>query len=274
MVSRHTRYKLAQVAWMFVAFGTGVFVLTGQVTIAGVGGPPTGPQSAAVLFGGLFAVVAGGALVVSTAERRAWERAGRRAGLASEGSVLPFLKPDLVGHVRGRAVRVRTKTRGSSGGESNSTRRYTIVETQLRGTPDTGLVGVRQRASVFGGTAHGFEGLSAPQVTVGGFTVLGPAEGFVRAVFSPRVQSALDDTEVSRVYVGDAAGTLTDATNISDSVLGGLAAKGIAAGVPGDATTVSVVRRGVALESDDLERQIQAVVELAEAFEAAAAETT
>ena len=259
---------------MFVAFGVGVLVLMGQVTIAGVGGPPTGPQSAAVLFGGLFGVIAAGALVVSTAERRAWERAGRRAGLESEGGVLPFLKPDLVGHVRGREVRARTKTRGSSGGESNSTRSYTIVETQLRGTPAVGLVGLRQRASVFGGTASGLEGLSAPRVTVGEFTVLGPAEGFIQAVFSPRVQSALDDTEVSRVYVGDAAGTLTDATDLSDSVLGGLAAKGIAAGVPGDATTVSVVRRGVALESDDLERQVQAVVELAEAFEAAAAEAS
>jgi len=240
----------------------------------GIDGPPTDPRSAALLFGGLFAAVVAGVFVISTVENRAWKATGRRLDLQPESRLLSIGKPDLVGRARGRDVRVRTVSRGSGGSEGGSNRTYTIAETRLRGSPSVGLVAVRERTNVLGGTARGIGDGSVPQVTVGEFEVVGPAEGFVRAVFSPRVQQALDDAgEVDSLYVGDAAGTMTDATSLSDSSLvGGLVAKGITASIPGDASTAVAQRRGVTLDPDTLERQIDAVVEVAEAFESALAE--
>jgi len=297
---RHTRYKIAQVLWLFGAFGVGMVVFTGQAEpLVGIDGPPTDPRSVALLFGGLFAAVVAGVFVISTVENRAWKATGRRLDLQPESGLLSIGKPDLVGRARGREVRVRTVSRGSGGSEGGSNRTYTIAETRLRGSPSVGLVAVRERTNVLGGTARGIGDGSVPQVTVGEFEVVGPAEGFVslwtatpscpaqmkfevvgpaegfvRAVFSPRVQQALDDAgEVDSLYVGDAAGTMTDATSLSDSSLvGGLVAKGITASIPGDASTAVAQRRGVTLDPDTLERQIDAVVEVAEAFESALAE--
>ena len=275
MVRRQTRYKLAQILWMFGAFGVGMLVFTGQAEpLVGIDGPPAGPQSAALLFGGLFVVVVAGVFVISTVENRAWKAVGRRLDLQPESRLIPFGKPDLVGQTRGREVRVRTVSRGSGGSEGGSNRSYTIAEAQLRGSPNVGLIAVRERTSVLGGTTGVVGDGSVPQGTIGDFEVTAPAEGFARAVFSPRVQQALDDaSEVDSVFAGDAAGTMTDATSLTDSsLLGGLVAKGITAGIPGDASTVAAQRRGVTLDPDELERQIDAVVEVAEAFEAALAE--
>lgn len=272
MIRRDTRYDLAKFGWGVLSVGGAIVLYSGAaaptVTPSQLPGRPFHG-----LAGGV-AVALLGMLVVATRETAAWKAAGRRANLAPDGGGL-YWKPDLVGSVHGRPVRARTKKHpvatGSS--ESGSSRRtFTVVEAELDRDADEGLIVTPASGARTSRTSASYEILPEnADVTDDELAAVGGPEAVAREVISGRSRTALlalDDLDL--LYVGDAAGALTDVTpDVSDSRIASWVKDKATDRVPGDAATVSVETKGVLLDADRLREQAEAVAAAADAFEEA-----
>lgn len=269
MFSTSTRYHLAKLGWMALAVGGAVALYAGAVPSVSPSELPGGP---AVGFLGGVAAAALGSVLVAVRETGAWTAAGRRAGLAPAGGGGLYRKPDLVGTVGGRTVRARAvDMHTGGGGNPSSGRTYTLVEAELDGAADDGLVVTPADGGRTSRMPTRFE-IDPGDATVGDdrLAAVGP-EAVARTVLSGRAREALLALdEPTLVFAGDAAGTmrttLPDAPNsLADALLG----RAAASRVPGDPATVSIEKRGLVLDGDALARRAGAVAAVADAFEAA-----
>lgn len=265
MVRKNTLYTTAFFLWIPLVLGGAVVVMSGQapslLTAAEV------PGGAPAVFGLAMALIAAGYTVFRLLRGWSWRRAGRRAGLSPERDGL-FGAPALVGTSRGRTVRARTVARQDSSDGQSGRQTFTVVEADLRTPAETGLV-------VGPATAGGTWDITSADVgfeveTLGEFAAVGSARELARETLDDRVRETLRaDALVDAVYVGDASGVLVDAIPADSGALAGVVAGRLADQLPGGPETVAVETRGLLLEAGSLQRQVEAVVAVAEAFEAA-----
>jgi hypothetical protein len=274
MVRKHSVYSVGTVAWGVVVFGLTVLVYSGQAapfltpSMFPLGGIP-----------GFIAFVAGllvaGALVIEWLQKRAWVGAGRQARLEPAERTL-YSKPDLVGTVDGRPVRVRTMKRHSGGGgdSESSTEMVTVVETDLDHTPEEGLVIGGQGEDAPSGM--GSMALDLEAQTVGEFAVVGEPAGIAPEVVTQRARSALAEPDLNdAVLAGEASSILLAGVPSFGGGVGGSLSDGLESrlteAVPGDADMVRTETSGVLLDAEEMAAQIDAVTAVAQEFEQATA---
>lgn len=290
--------EAAKPAWMILVVGGMIAVASGNAEP--YVSPAQLPGSSPVVFGGAAALVVAGWIAIGLLEgllrSRGWKRAGKAARLTSEGGGL-FGTPELAGAVGGREVRARTLSRKSSraGGKTGSKMtRYTVVEASLDGPAEGGLVvtpggdgGILSRPSSLEldpGHVEAQAGDGLATVEQAGLTVVGTSEPVARAVVSGRPGEEIRTLEgLNLVYVGDASAVISTFLPDADEVGSGLggAIQGAMMDrvegafvdhVPGDASTVSLETEGVVTDGEELRRQVEAVVTIADVFEEATAE--
>jgi hypothetical protein len=246
-------------------------------------------------LGGAFVAVFVAAILNTAFNARVWRNTGRELGLTPEGGINVFAKHDLTGEVDGRPVRVHTYSEG--GGETDSSRTYTLVEAELDSPLEwSAIVGPADETLTDLGRSGGAvpdigpEGESLTDVPeMGGARTVTTRDGLavwgdLRAeradgLLTPRVERALTDIE-GGVCVGDATGTMIDAiSSMLDEAdgLGASLAEGVLDAAAGDRgrtpdATVTNEQRGLVLDGSTLERRVEAVVAAAEAAEQAGAE--
>lgn len=265
MVRKHTYYRAASVLWFvgsmvgFIAVGLGML-------------EPTVPASLvpgrAVAFGGGVTVGFAGLAVIQFFRARAWVRAGRGAGLSSQGLALPLRTPDMVGEVDGRPVRAFTVTRSTGSGESSSKTTFTRVEADLDEPAGTGCLVYPHGDASAGDEA--LRDLQLPSATVDGVLAMGPSEEFARELLTPAVVDTLGAADsVGGVYVGDAGELVGQLVADDDSVLLGGVAKRAMQSLPGGESAAGIETTGPVLDADVLAEQTRAVAAVAEGFETA-----
>lgn len=266
MIRKATAYNLALFAWALLVAGAAIAIWSGNAEP--YVSPSQVPGGAPHMFGSVVGGWLLGALVVGGLKTRGWKAAGRAAGLRPQGGGL-FGKPDLVGTVHGQRVRARTrKKRTSGGGESgSSTTTFTVVEAELSEFADEGLI-LGYGSSNVTGMDH-----PAPSVVTvdGEFHAVGASEELLRELLTPRVRDALREMgDVEGLLVGDAAGMLSDAfAEMTESRLFSSFADKALDEMPGDASWVSIERKGLVLSGGELSRRIELVATVADAFEGA-----
>lgn len=233
------------------------------------------PSGGVYMVGIIVASWLVGGVVIDRLRTFHWKAVGRAADLTPDGIGLVG-EPDLTGTVEGRQVRARTRTeKVRTGGEGSTEKvKYTVVEADLAGPADRGLVVGRDDGS--GGPA-GAAGVQA--VDVGdGVVAVGTDEAFAREALDRRSRAAIRSMGTDEdLNVGDAAGmmqsTLDEAMGDSG---GGLFANTFAGmafdEMAGDASTVTIEEKGLLLHAGELESRVQAVAAVADAFEDATAD--
>lgn len=269
---KSTRYTAGKFGWAIVVAGTGIAILSGQVTALVL--PSQLAQRPFVLFGGLVVLIAIGWLAISAREKQSWLAAGRRANLSPDGADPVLGLPDLAGEVYQRSVRARTvkRQKGPRSQDDSPRQTFTVVEAELTRPTDDGLIVTSATGSRTKGSRINLE-IDPEHAAIADdqLAVVGGAEGVAREVISGRSRDALlAMDEVDIVYVGDATQVVSDMTpDLSESLLGSWLEGKIADRIPGDASTVSVETFGVVHDGDRLSRQAEAVAAVADAFEAA-----
>lgn len=269
MVRKNTLYTLLLFGWGGTVFAATVAVFSGNATplVSPSAVPLDGPASLA-LFAGVPLV--SGAVVIVALRKRAWRRAGQRAGLTPNGLNLVGT-PALVGTEDGRTVTGRTvsrKTGSSEGGSGHTT--YTVVEAELDSpASDRIIVGLTDE-SEFGEVATQVETTS-----VGGYSVLTDAPERAENLLTGRTRTALEaPEEMETVFVGDAAGLLLDSLPEAEGMIAGALTGAMESQMqekfPGDAAMVTTQTKGLLLDASELERQATAVAAVASEFEATA----
>lgn len=264
--------------WFLVVAAATILVFSGNARpyVA----PPQLPGRPFSVFGVGIAAALAGLAVISLHRRRSWKRAGRRIGLTPErGGLLGA--PELTGSIDGRPVRARTISRQtSSGGESgSSSTTFTVAEADLSGPAEEGLfVAPAGGGGGLGGAARVDLDHAEPSARNDDFVAVGGSEAAGRAVISGAARDALlalDDPSLVAVGNTDAAvADLVDASE-ADSSLGSFVAgkmEGlIADSISGDASTVTMETKHLVHDGDRLERRLQAVAAVADAFASATA---
>lgn len=252
------------------------------------------PVRPPVALGGSIALLFVAALLNTVINARVWRNLGRDLGLTPDGGINIFAKHDLTGEVDGRPVRVHTYSVSSGGGETGSSRTYTLVEAKLDaplswsalvGPPDEGLTDLGRSGGTTPDIAPEKESLAdAPELgearTVidrDRLAVWGDlSEQRAEALLTPRVERAVTAVD-GGVGVGDATGTIIDAmSEMLDGAdgLGASLAQGMLDAADGSRSehpeaTVTHDQRGLVLDSSTLQRRVEAVVAAAEAAERA-----
>ncbi|MEF8894485.1 hypothetical protein [Halodesulfurarchaeum sp.] len=273
LIRKHRLFQLAIIAWGVVAFGVMIVTISGNARPfltpdqLPFGGGPIGGILFVVVFWGL------GAAILLLVEKRSWKRAGERAGLSPSGFSWIVGKPDLVGTVDGREVRVRTESRDvGSGDESGSSEQtFTVVETTLSEPADQALIltgGAVPRAGMENLPAN----IDGQMMSLGDIAVLGESEDFARDILTPRAREAMQGLEPSDgVHVGKTADIYAEALREAGGTLAGSVAglmeTKFADRMIGDAETVGTDRKGVVLDGAEIERRAQAVAAIANGFE-------
>jgi len=248
-----------------------------------------------ILMGLIVAVGVAGLVVNRLVANWHWKAVGREVGLTPAEDGLPrstlshdddalIGKTILSGRIRGQAVRARVYTRTKededddidSDTDTTESTTYTVVEVDLRLAPDEGAI-VTQTHGKLMDVAEG-----TSTVRDGPFAVLADEEAHAEAITSGDAREALlavDD--FTHLFVGDAETTLEAATpNVGEKVpdiagfsVGSTVQSGLEHVVGwlviGDGRTVTHRTEGVILDPDELERQVEMVVTVAEAFEEA-----
>lgn len=270
MVRKNTLYTLLLFGWGGVVFAATVAVFSGNAEplLSPSAVPLDGPASLA-LFTGVPLVV--GAVVIVSLRKRAWRRAGQRAGLSPTGLSL-LGTPALVGTKDGRTVTARTVSRntGSSGESGSGHTTYTVVEAELDGpASDRIIVGITDEGE-FGEVTTQVETTS-----VGGYSVITDVPERAEQVLTGRTRTALEaPRQMEAVFVGDAAGLLLDSLPEAEGMIAGALTGAMESQMrekfPGDDTMVTTQTKGLLLDASELERQAAAVVAVANEFEATA----
>jgi hypothetical protein len=258
MVRKGELNLLAKVLLPASAFGA-VYVLYSGAVVQRPGVPSgdTGVLAIAV------AAAAVGFAVAAVLANRSWRGAGSEAGLSPDGLGLGILgEPTLTGRRRGREVRVRTTKRqtSASAADRSGEETFTVFEADLESPAQAGAV-VGEGEFDFGeeGPTHRYR--------EDGLMAVSDDSAAPEALLAGEARDAVEGIDLDyKIYAGDAAGLL-DGTGGD-----GLAAmaRGLAKGrVPGDAGTVSHEAKGIELDGEEMDRRIEAVVTVAEEFEAA-----
>lgn len=272
MIRKSTVYNVAMFVWAGVSAGGFIVAYSGNAEpyVSAAQLPGGGPH----MFGGIVASWVLGAIVVDRLKTRDWKATGRAAGLDPEGTGL-LGKPDLTGTAGGRTVRARTRKKktsgGGEGGSSKST--FTVVEADLAGAADRGVIVGHGDAS---GTVE-FGDVATQATEVGdGIWAVGEDEALARELIDRRSRDALRALAVDDgLLVGDAAGMMQSTLDeaVGDSRGGSVFANALAGKatetMAGDAATVSLETKGLVLDAGTLERRAEAVAAVADAFEAA-----
>lgn len=265
MIRKVTLYKLALFAWALLSAGVTIAAFTGNAEPY-VSTPPlvVGEFTPILVIAGAWIA---GRTVVKLLKIRDWRATGRRPNLGPAGG---GLLPDLTGTVGGRTVRARTVKRRASTDQESSKTIYTIVEADLDGPSEGGVVigpadGVE--------TAWGSVWYSPEEADVADEKLAAKAtsESVARAVTTGRSREALlamDDLDV--VYAGNVRGVVTAGMgDMSENPKGEQFADQVADRFPGDASQVSIESRKLVLDADRLRRQTEAVAAVADALQAA-----
>jgi hypothetical protein len=238
--------------------------------------------------------VLAGVVVIGFLERRdeakQWEAAGRQAGLSPVGDGSSDGALELAGSIDGRPVTVRYEYRreeqGNEGrhqsvrsGGDTSTRRvtYTIVEVELSGAADGGVIASPASLGI-GDTSEtdsGAEGVFT--VAEDGLFLMGTPQAAVEGVnegVSGKALRAIRDLQI--VTVGDASDVAARLTEEVDgrSMFGIGVEDVIAKDIPKDETTVYVETMASIRDGDELRRFAEGAVAVADAFEEATARTS
>lgn len=263
-----------------VALG-GLTVLASVVTVLAYAGEaasflPTPPQFAGVFspFVVIVAVALGSYLVVRRLRSRYWMAAGRGADLAPEGGGR-FGATEFAGTVHGRPVRVHVEAVG--GGRDS--RAYTVVSAELSEEADDGVI--VSPVADGGPDVAPFEVAEQADVADDRLAAVGGSEAATSAVVGGRAREALLAVEdLEQVFVGDESVAFEGLER--EGVIGGENLDVRRAIVKkydpeydywgegtGDASTVTHLSRDAVLDPDELRRQVEAVVAVADAFEGA-----
>lgn len=244
------------------------------------------------IMGAIIAVGVGGLVANRLVANWHWEAVGREVGLTPAEDGLPrstltheddslIGKSILSGRIAGRAVRARVYTRTREDEDedndidsTNDSTTHTVIEADLNLSPDRGAIVTRAHGDLTDVVED------APAVHGDRFAVLADEEAHAEALTSGDAREALLAVEgFTRLFVGDAETTLKEATpNIGEKVpdvagfsVGSMVQSGLESmmgwAVLGDARTVTHRTEGVILDPDELERQVEAVVRVAEAYE-------
>lgn len=231
---------------------------------------------AVTLFGGAAVSVLAVVVFVGVLKKREWNQLGRQANLTASGGGI-FGYSDLTGTVGGRSVRARTVTRKkSSGGQGSNSVTYTVVETDLTAPTDQGLMIGRTSPGESVGKADFGDTAVQEQAIDDRFVVVGAgSETLAREVVSGRARDPLLElTSFGKLTIGDPTDTILEAMpDMSGSFIGGKIEDKLEAklrGSLGTASTVTYEEKGVTLDSAELQRQLRAVVAVADSFEAVA----
>lgn len=265
-------YTVATVVWFCLVFAVGIAVL-GGVTEPFVSTSELPEQELSVFVAMIVLAVAGGTATTYLG-RRAWTAAGRSAGLTPEGGGLVGDRSDFTGTVRGRSVDVWTYEESTGHGEHKETHRYVVFEAALTRPLEDGFA-----VTVATAESDSIAVNALPEPTVAEdptFQGVGPtADRYADSVLSGQSLDALGALRSFGTFaVGDASGALVDALPDSvQSLLGSIPGTDAAADLErrghADASTVSHTVEGLIFEADEFERQVEAVVAVADAVEAA-----
>lgn len=256
-------YNAAKAVWLVVVIGP-LFV-----TYTGVAEPYLSrsmlPLSPVYWLAGGAVILAVGWLAISSLETMSWRSAGRAAGLTPQGWGGVFGKPDLVGKIRGRQVRARTIQRREGGGRGNSKNTYTVVEAELDGPAESGLV-VTAGEEVAESSMQGhLQDQSVDIHRKGEFGVLGGSEDVADALLSRRSRDAIRDLDASEaVYVGNAVEAWP---SLGGGMVGSMFQNAMAEALPSDESTVATDKKGLVLDGDELQRRAETVAAVADAYE-------
>jgi hypothetical protein len=285
-------YRVALATWVVLVIGAGFSVSEGYtepwLTISDFPGGSNGALAATI------GTVLAGVVVIGFLERRdeakQWEAAGRQAGLSPVGDGSSDGALELAGSIDGRPVTVRYEYRreeqGNEGrhqsvrsGGDTSTRRvtYTIVEVELSGAADGGVIASPASLGI-GDTSEtdsGAEGVFT--VAEDGLFLMGTPQAAVEAVnegVSGKALRAIRDLQI--VTVGDASDVAARLTEEVDgrSMFGIGVEDVIAKDIPKDETTVYVETMASIRDGDELRRFAEGAVAVADAFEEATARTS
>lgn len=215
---------------------------------------------------------------------RYWRDTAREAGLTPVAD-----RPDTVeftGTVRGREVRAKIGTNSVFGSGANgffksegADTRYTLVEVALAEPATAGVV-IGPEEQRFRVTPYDVARFA--EVSVDGLVAIGSREGLADAVLTSDVREAvLAVADPNQFYVGNARaagenlsdadrtprGTMPKLTNEVDAAHDDETGRGHWLGGTGWVTHIT---SGTVLDAAELQAQIDAVVAVAEAFEAAA----
>jgi hypothetical protein len=219
----------------------------------------------------IFVAAVGGWLSLGRLRSRYWTSAGRQAGLAAESGGL-FGSTSFSGTVDGREVRVHLHQVASGKGL------HTVVRALLDGPADDGAV-----VDVTDGrTVRAFEVAEQADVEVDGLAAAGGSRAVAEAVVTDGAGEALRAIGYpGQVFVGDASRAYEDLERLSGSDVGDpdlrldveqhYTREDDPTGEPlVDAASVTHVTSRQVLDGDELRRQVEAVVAVADAFERAA----
>lgn len=278
---------LEAMKWVLVALILGVGITVGSGNAEPYVSPSAIPGGPEATFAGMFVGVVAVVLVVGQLQEvirgDEWEAAGRHAGLQPEGNGGLRSLPDVSGTVDGVAVTARTeKHTVNTGGEGGSTTvRYTLVEAELPGPADDGVIVGRtgdgrmraERGEV--DVDDVVEHLSADEGLVtaetGDLSAVGTSEPAVQAVINGPAGKATRSLEkLDLAHVGDAAAVVasyaeTQNEELEDSVFE-FPVERLADPVPGDAATVTIETKDLVLNVEEFRRLVVAVVAIADAF--------
>ncbi len=286
-----------KMAWGAIGL-SGIIAVTAFVLMSGVAAPYVGPalQSwdlpALIL---VFALGFGGFALLGVVESWQWEDAGREVGLTPAEDGLPrglsqhddsmIGKAILSGHIRGRPVRARTYTKNLENEEEDeehlededrkSSITFTVVEAELNRAVDGGVIANPAGGGLTDSADGGADVYDDP------LAAISDEESHARALISGDAREALlQMEEFGQLFVGDAETVFQEALpDVGDSVpeiagfsVGSMVQSGIATlvaqtGIEGDEKTVSHRVEGTVLDADELERQVEAVVTVAEVYE-------
>jgi hypothetical protein len=217
----------------------------------------------------------GGLLVSALLKGDQWGAMTEETGLAADGGGL-LGTPDLTGTVGGRPVRARRVSHKTNRGTEGSNRkRFTIVETQLANPARESVMitrfpeGSEPSKTDLGGAAVGNTAID------GRFAVTGGAgEGLAEELLTGRVRNLLVDLDdVGSLTVGDPTEQIMEQIpDVSDSMVGrffeGQLEGSLAERSPGEANTVAIQTAGTLRDGAELQRRLDAVVAVADAYEA------
>ncbi len=270
MVRKNTWYSLLMGVWFFLALGSGLAVVIGYaepyVSLAEV---PYGPPG---VFGAMIAVIMLGGIVIGWLKKRSWRAAGRELGVEpTSGSLIGT--PTLEGTIRGRTVRLSTYSVSTGGGgRGSSSQTYTLVEAELAQPVERGFFLGPDAGPTNSAETDVPDELRRKRIA---------GEYYATGEISKEAASRLLTNEVRDAFRAGAGSVVVG--DPTDAIMS-LMPDGDDAGLLGGAvssltesafrdqegfeeTTVAHTRKGLLLEPELLEPQIDAVVAVAEAYE-------
>lgn len=278
MVERKWLTGTIEAGWILLVVGGVIAAYTGNAEPFVAAGDLPGGESANKLpymVGIAVGLSVAGLALGTLLKGDQWAAMAEETELTPDDSGGLLGEPDLVGTVRGRPVRARTVSRKvQSADRGNNRKTFTVVETQLdEPTAEAMMLSRRpagtdpEKVELSGGRA-GNEAVDDRFAVVGGV-----GEEVAERVLTGRARNKLIELDdVGTLTVGDPTGEIMDRMpDMSDSMVGsffeGQIEGKLAERSPGSRGTVAIQTPGTLRDSDELSRQVDTVVSVADADE-------